>query len=72
MDQTALPTAEVVKPGVTFRADSACGIYRSKVLRQHRDAGYWETQIIEGGHPALLNSIQVVSTGAIYRARAGA
>lgn len=61
----------VVKPGVTFRADSACGQYRSRVIREHRELGYWETTIISGGHPALLNSIQVVRASDIYKARTG-
>lgn len=41
------------------------------VLRQHRDAGYWETVITSGGHPALVGSIQTVSGSEIYGALAG-
>lgn len=66
-----LSMARVVKPGVTFRRDSACGVYRSRVIREHRDIGYWETEILEGGHPALIGSIQIVSGRDIYRARTG-
>lgn len=75
--QLTYPTiANVVQPGVTFRQNSASGIYVSRVLRQIQDTrrsthGYWETVILEGGHPALLNSIQIVSTATIYKARAG-
>lgn len=50
-----------IEPGLTFRLDSASGIYTSRVLRPHRNSGYWETEIIKGGHPALLRSIQVVA-----------
>lgn len=70
-EQQAPRVADVVKPGVTFRRNSAAGIYISRVIRRHRDAGYWETTIIEGGHPALLNAVQIVSTRDIYAARAG-
>jgi hypothetical protein len=70
-EQSPMPVSDVVKPDVTFRSDSACGYYRSRVIQPHRDAGYWITQIIEGGHPALLGSIQIVNTVAIYRARTG-
>lgn len=38
---------------------SAMGDYALRVLRQHRDAGYVETVVIGGGHPALLGSIQI-------------
>lgn len=67
----AMAVDTVVKPGVTFRQNSASGLYVSRVLRPHRDHGYWETVITEGGHPALVGSIQIVSTITIYRARAG-
>lgn len=50
-----------VTPGLTCRANSGHGIYAYRVIRRHRDPGYWETVITEGGHPALLNSIQVLS-----------
>lgn len=62
---------DAVHVGVTFRRNSAEGVYRSRVLRAHRDFGYWETQIIEGGHPALIGSIQVVSDRDIRQARTG-
>lgn len=57
--------AIVVRAGLIARANSACGIYTYEVRRRHRDHGYWETVITEGGHPALLNSIQVRSEQSI-------
>jgi len=33
--------------------------YRYRVLRSHRDAGYWECVCEAGGHPARHNSICV-------------
>jgi hypothetical protein len=60
-----------VAPGMTFRQRGACGVYRSRVRRPHRDAGYWETEILSGGHPALLGSIQIVAGHVIRSARNG-
>jgi hypothetical protein len=50
-----------VKPGLESNAPSAAGVYTYRVLRRHRDQGYWETVITKGGHPALLGSIQIKS-----------
>lgn len=61
----------VVHAGDTFRRNSAMGIYESRVARRHRDAGYWETVIISGGHPALVGSIQVVAETDILAAMLG-
>jgi hypothetical protein len=51
-----------------FTLNSAMGKYTSKIVGPHRDNGYYETVILSGGHPALLNSIQIVSHRTIQAA----
>jgi hypothetical protein len=48
----------VVKSGMVCVSKCAYGPYEYKVLRQHRDSGYWETMITSGIH---RYSLQVVS-----------
>lgn len=45
--------------GMICVAKSGHGLYTYRVARPHRDAGYWETVITEGGHPALIGSVQI-------------
>lgn len=62
-----------IKIGDRFTMTSAMGPYVSRVLRPHRDAGYFETVIESGGHPALLGSIQIEGWQSIAAAmKAGA
>lgn len=57
-----LPTAEcVVAPAMP---------YTVKVLRPHRDVGYFECVYVSGGHPAQHNSIHVHSCHEIMRLKA--
>ena len=37
------PQPLTVNVGDTFRRECALGIYESRVLRRHREAGHWET-----------------------------
>lgn len=43
--------------------------YHYRVLRPHRDVGYWECVCEAGGHPARHGSIQIFSQGDIAAAR---
>ena len=74
--QTAAADREVLVPGLTFRQRSAEGVYRLRLLRKETDTrrstyGYWEAEVIEGGHPARLHQIQFVAEKAVHIARSG-
>lgn len=62
-----------VHPNDTFRLFSAEGLtdpvvpYDMRVLRRHRDSGYWEVVFESGGHPARHRSITVMSETSILR-----
>lgn len=58
-----------IRRGQKFTRNSGHGKYVSRVLRPHRDAGYYETVIESGGHPALIGSIQIVSGAVIAESR---
>jgi hypothetical protein len=52
-----------VRPGLECNARCAGGLYTYRVLRSHRDIGYWETVVTKGETPqCLINSIQIKST----------
>ena len=51
-----------VGPGLECRQRSAWGLSAYRVLRRHRDHGYWETAITEfPDHPGLIGSIEIKS-----------
>ena len=51
-----------VRPGLECNQRSAWGISTYRVLRRHRDPGYWETAITEfANHPGLVGSIEIKS-----------
>jgi len=69
------PAPPTVRIGDTFRMSSASGIYEARVLRPHRDLGYFETVLdhwISGygvEHlTALVGSIDIVSRREILKA----
>lgn len=72
---TTLPADRCVRKGDLFRLPSAEGLtyplvpYEMRVLREHRDYGYWEVVFESGGHPARHRSITVMSESDIRKHR---
>lgn len=68
------PAPRDVRVGDTFRRKCALGIYESRVLRRHRDPGYFETVHVRwitevpAFRQGFCGSIQIMSRAAILAA----
>ncbi len=69
------PPAREVRIGDTFRMKCALGIYESRVLRRHRDAGYYETVFVcwvtevPAFRQGQVGGIDILSRAAILAAK---
>lgn len=66
---------EAVHEGVTFRQNTAEGMYRYRLVDQQRDPrrstyGLWLC-VVEEGHPARMGGLHTFTVADIYKARVG-
>lgn len=68
------PPVRSFRVGDTFRLRCALGVYESRVMRPHRDIGYFETKVERWCEPVpafregFVGSIEVLSREAILSA----
>lgn len=68
------PPERIVRIGDTFRMKCALGIYESRVLRPHRDIGYYETVFerwvteVPAVRQGQVGGIEIMSRAAIIEA----
>jgi hypothetical protein len=69
------PPPRTVRIGDTFRLRCALGVYESRVLRPHHDAGYYETVFerwvtpVEPFRQGKIGSIEILARSAILEAK---
>lgn len=73
MENSKKPSGNLhpVQAGEEFAVHHAAGITLYRVLRRHRDAGYWECQSIRGisGTHHQIGTLQIFGTTAIQIGR---